>query len=156
MKPIQRAEYEIGDGDESIYKTVDYMWKYALRDANTPLAEATVKKLKGKTKIETVKNIFDWVVENVRYKLDPPEYEMVTAPIHYLNGNRNTGDCDCMTTLLVCLLETAGFKSAITIIKWRIDEYTHVFAEVWYDNDWFILDPTLKESGFARQSQECN
>jgi len=59
-----------------------------------------------------------------------------------------------MTTLLVCLLECAGFDCAITIIKWRIDEYTHVFAEVWYNNDWFVLDPTLKENGFGKQDKD--
>ena len=61
-----------------------------------------------------------------------------------------------MTTLLVCLLETAGFNSAITIIKWRIDEYTHVFAEVWYDNDWFLLDPTLGSQSFGKQDKKIN
>jgi hypothetical protein len=153
-KPIRKAEYEIGDGEKSIFRTVDYMWNYALRDAKTAEATATVKDLKGSSKIETIKNIYDWVTSNVRYKLDPEEYEMVTAPIHYLNGNRNTGDCDCMTTLLVCLLEAAGFDCAITIIQWRIAEYTHVFAEVWYDNDWFLLDPTLGSRGFGKQDKD--
>jgi hypothetical protein len=155
-KPITPIYYDIANGDKGIYETVDYMWNYALRDANSPLAKALVKELKGKTKLETIRNIFDWVVANVSYKLDPPEYEMVTAPIHYLNGNRKTGDCDCMTTLLVCLLETAGFDSAITIIKWRLDEYTHVFAEVWYDNDWFVRDPTLGGQGFGKQDKKIN
>jgi len=153
-KPIINHNINIKDGEKGIFQTVDYMWNYALRDANTPLAEATVKDLRGTSKIETLKNIFDWVVANVKYELDPPDYEMITSPIHYLNGNRSTGDCDCMTTLLVCLLETAGFDCAITIIQWRINEYTHVFAEVWYDNDWFVLDPTLGNKGFGKQDKK--
>jgi hypothetical protein len=153
-KSIREHNIDIKDGEAGIFQTVQYMWNYALRDANTPLAKAKVRELKSKSKIDTIKNIYDWVWQTVSYKFDPPDYEMVTSPIHYLNGNLNTGDCDCMTTLLVCLLETAGFDSAITIIQWRVDEYTHVFAEVWYDGDWFLLDPTLKAAGFGWQDKK--
>jgi hypothetical protein len=59
-----------------------------------------------------------------------------------------------MTTLLVCLLETAGFDCAITVISWRAKEYTHVFAEVFYKNNWLILDPTLKQNGFGKQDKK--
>ena len=86
--------------------------------------------------------------------MDPPDRELITAPIHFVNGNKRSGDCDCMTTLLVCLLETAGFESAITVIAWRVDDYTHVFAEVRYDGEWFVLDPTLKENGFGSQDKK--
>jgi len=61
--------------------------------------------------------------------------ELITAPIHFVNGNIKAGDCDCMTTLLVCLLETAGFDCGITVIAWRLDEYTHVYGEVKYNGE---------------------
>jgi len=155
-KAITKHNITIKDGEHGIFQTVDYMWNYALRDANTSEAKALVKKLKGASKLATIRNIYDWVVDTVSYEYDPPEYEMVTAPIHYLNGNRSTGDCDCMTTLLVCLLEVAGFESAITIIKWRSDDFTHVFAEVFYDGGWFILDATLGSSGFGKQDKKIS
>ena len=153
-RPIRRINYTIQDGDAGIYETMDYMWHYALRDASEPLIQRLVISLQGRNDLETIKNIFNWVWRNVRYKPDPSDYEMVTSPIHYVNGNRDTGDCDCMTTLLVCLLEASGFDSAIKVIAWREYSYTHVFAEVWYNNDWQILDPTLKQNGFGRQDKE--
>ena len=153
-KRIREANYDIADGDKGIYETVDYMWNYALRDVNEPLVKQLVSELKGKNKLDTIKNIYDWVWQNVDYKLDPPENEMVTSPIHFVNGNMRTGDCDCMTTLLVCLLESAGFDSAIKVIAWRVPDYTHVFAEVWYNNNWLTLDPTLKQKGFGQQDKK--
>ena len=153
-RPITDLWYEISDGDAGIYETVNYMWNYALRDTKEPLIKNLVSSLKGKNDISTIKNIYDWVWKNVDYELDPSDREMITAPIHYVNKNRRTGDCDCMTTLLVCLLETAGFDCAITVIAWRAREYTHVFGEVWYNNSWHILDPTLKENGFGEQDKK--
>jgi hypothetical protein len=154
IKPIKDAWYKISDGDAGIYETVDYMWNYALRDVSEPLVKKLVRSLQGKNSISTIKNIYDWVWKNVEYKLDPPDREMITAPIHFVNGNSKTGDCDCMTTLLVCLLESAGFDCAITVIAWRVREYTHVFAEVWHNNSWHILDPTLKNAGFGEQDKK--
>jgi len=60
-KSIQKLNIEIADGDAVIYETVDYMWNYALRDAKTQEAKDTAKKLRGKTKIETIENIYNWV-----------------------------------------------------------------------------------------------
>jgi hypothetical protein len=153
-KPIIYANYTILDGDAGIYETVNYMWNYALRDVDEPLVKDLVSSLKGSNKLETIRNIYDWVWQNVSYKLDPVGYEMITSPIHFVNGNRTTGDCDCMTTLLVCMLESCGFDCGITVISWRVPEYTHVFAEVIYNNKWFILDPTLKENGFGFQDKK--
>ena len=153
-KPIREANYTIDDGDSGIIQTVDYMWNYALRDTKEALVNDLVRQLKGKNDLATIRNIYDWVWHNIRYKLDPADREMITSPIHYVNGNRRTGDCDCMTTLLVCLLESAGFDCAITVISWRLYEYTHVYAEVWYKGGWFVLDPTLKANGFGKQDKK--
>lgn len=153
-KPITKHDITIADGEAGIFETVNYMWNYALRDAKEPLVKELVKSLAGRDKLETLQNIFDYVISNVSYKLDPADREMVTAPIHYVNGNRNTGDCDCMTTLLVCLLEAAGFESAITVIAWRSEDFTHVFAEVKCNGNWYVLDPTLSWSGYLRQDKK--
>jgi hypothetical protein len=153
-KPIIKADYLLPDGDAGIYTTVDYMWNYAIRDSTEGLIQRKVKELQGKSKYETIKNIFNYVINNVEYEYDPPDREQITAPIHYLNGNRHTGDCDCMTTLLVCLLIASGLEAAITVIAWRNNDYTHVFAEVQHNNRWFILDATLGINGFGRQDKE--
>jgi hypothetical protein len=155
VRPIRKINYTISEGDDGIYETVNYMWHYALRDTKEALVQQLVNNLIDKENdFITLKNIYNWVWQNVDYALDPPDIEMITAPIHYVNGNRQTGDCDCMTTLLVCLLETAGFDCSITVISWRIDDYTHVFAEVWQNGNWFILDPTLKSEGFGKQDKK--
>jgi hypothetical protein len=100
IKPIRSAWYEIADGDKGIYETVDYMWNYALRDTKEPLIKNLVSSLRGKNDISTIKNIYDWVWKNVEYELDPPDREMIITPIHFVNGNRKAGDCDCMTRSL--------------------------------------------------------
>lgn len=153
-KEITEHNITIADGDIGIQQTVDYMWNYALRDSEEPEVKELVKTLQGKNEEETLANIFNWVITSVSYELDPPETELVTAPIHFVNGNITTGDCDCMTTLLICLLEAAGFESAITVIAWRSENFTHVFAEVKINNKWFVLDPTLGWDGYLGQDKK--
>jgi len=50
-KAITEHKITIKDGELGIFQTVDYMWNYALRDANTSEAKALVKKLKGTSKL---------------------------------------------------------------------------------------------------------
>ena len=41
-RPIRRINYDIPDGDLGIYATADYMWHYALRDAEEPIIKRLV------------------------------------------------------------------------------------------------------------------
>ena len=93
IRPIRSVNYTISEGDAGIYETVDYMWNYALRDTKEPLIKKLVRSLRSKNDISTIKNIYDWVWQNVEYELDPPDREMIITPIHFVNGNRNSGDC---------------------------------------------------------------
>jgi hypothetical protein len=90
-KKITDAWYEISDGDAGIYETVDDMWNYALRDTKEPLVKKLVSSLERKNTLSSIKNIYDWVWQNVEYELDPSDREMITAPIHFVNGNSRHG-----------------------------------------------------------------
>jgi hypothetical protein len=90
-KKITDAWYEIADGDAGIYETVDYMWNYALRDTKESLVKKLVNSLQRKNSLSSIKNIYDWVWQNVEYELDPPDREMITAPIHFVNENSRHG-----------------------------------------------------------------
>lgn len=56
---IERKHYEIADGDAGIYETVDFMWHYAIRDSKEAEVKQLVSRLKGKTALATIKNIYD-------------------------------------------------------------------------------------------------
>ncbi len=151
---MNEYRFNLMDGDEGIFQTAKTMLMLAYRDARTELAKNAVAKLKAPTKYETLKNIYRYVWKNYDYLPDPVEYELVTAPIHLLSGKVKGEDCDGLVTLLVALLDAAGFETAVKVIAWRTNDFTHVIAEVKYKNYWIPLDPTLKADGFGFQTHK--
>lgn len=58
-REIEQKDYKIQDGDAGIYETVGYMWHYALRDTKEAAIRRLVRDLRGKSDLETLKNIFN-------------------------------------------------------------------------------------------------
>lgn len=148
---MREYNIDISSDDAGIFTTVKYMWSLAVRDSNNDIVKNLVLKLKGKSNLETIKNIYNYVYKNFKYINDPSDRELVIAPIYILDGTMKGGDCDDLTTLLVSLLRSAGFTCSIKVIAWRLWAFTHVIAEVLIDGFWIPLDPTRRESGFGKQ-----
>lgn len=148
-------------GDAGVVKqTVPKMIELGLRDSKDPFIIEIAEKRRGKTDIETVENVFNWVWKTFPYEKDPDDAEYITAPIHLVNFNYEHCDCDDMTTLLIALLTALGFETAVKVIAWdrkRCNDescpFTHVYLVCYIpDLDGFIpLDAVQKAKGFGRE-----
>lgn len=132
--------------DVAVDQTVAHMRRLAIMDAHSPEFKSLARKLRGKTKMETAKNMFDWVVKNIQYEHDPPEYEYITRPKALLQKRKE--DCDGMATLLATLFKTVGIECYFKVIAWRIHNFTHVYLTAKLSNKgWSPIDPVLKIFG---------
>lgn len=151
---ITKKSVPLLKGDDGVVQTLLLMERLALRDAKNPDIKAKAKSLKGRNDVQTIQNIYTWVVDNYKYKKDPDKEEHVTAPKHLLNNcDRFFGcqhvDCDDYTTFLTSLLIAAGFKVAFRVLSWRADSFTHVYLVVYlpeYDG-WTPVDAVMGRSG---------
>ena len=139
-------------------KTTDFivseMWRLSNRDSKDPVIIRRASSLQGKTKTETLKNIYNYVIKKVPYVSDPEDREQITAPIHFENGNKIGGDCDCQVTFLSSLLTAVGIKNRITTIAWRKPQFTHVILEAQPGLLWVTLDPTKGPNGYGNTIPE--
>jgi len=149
---------ELKPGDAGVRQTVGKMIEFGLEDSTDEFVIRAAKKLKGKTDIETVKNVFDFVWKTFPYEKDPEGKEYVTAPILLLKMQYEYCDCDDMTTLLIALLAALKYEVAVKVISWdraRCEgawcPFTHVYLMCYLpdENGWIALDPVQKASGFG-------
>jgi Transglutaminase-like superfamily len=155
---ITKKQTPLLKGDDGVVQTLLKMEFLALRDAKDPRIKAKVRELKGATSTKTIKNIYDWVVENYKYKSDPQTEEHVTAPVHLLNNcDRFFGckhvDCDDYSTLLTAMLIAAGFHVAFRVLSWRAKSFTHVYILVHlpeYDG-WTPVDAVMGKTGLYNE-----
>jgi len=96
--------------------------------------------LVGKTKYDTLRNVWRFVKNNLQYKADRPGYEVVKSPGALFAKGR--GDCKSYSIAIAALLRSLGF----TGIRYRFvsykrgGEYTHVYVVCKLNGSDVILD----------------
>lgn len=90
---------------------------------------------------DKITQIWNFVVLNVRYKLDPAAYELVsTLPIMLETGEE---DCDGSTVALATLLGALGFRTQARVVSVGGEAWEHIYAMVKVGRRWLALDPTI-------------
>lgn len=151
--PWKRTVSEMPDGDGGIRQTVRHMIELANRDAKSPAVRKIAAGFSG-TDLERIKQAFEFVVNQVPYKDDPDEYELLIAPKYSLTESTG-GDCDDQMMALAALLKAMGFECKYRILAWRSQSFTHVnvICRVPSLKKWIALDPVMKLSGFGKEKR---
>ena len=109
--------------------------------AKQPITKALAKKLRGANDLETSRNIFNWVVTNIRYKKDGNN-QIVRLPSGIIRTRE--GDCKSMSLLVAALLVNNGIvpKFVYTSYKDNDPQPSHIYVET---QSGIILDPVWKK-----------
>ena len=111
-----------------------------------------VSTLPGRATKQEMERLLDFVKHQVRYQKDPltaPEgyVELVQSPQQTLL--RKAGDCDDQSTLIAAAALALGHRPRFVVLKAdsaRPDEFTHVYAEVFFNNRWWGMDSVVPRS----------
>ena len=147
-------ERNLRDGIKGIEDTICLMSKFVNDYKNNADIKLIVLSLKGKTKLETAQNIFDYINKNMRYVSDPDNIELVKSAKHTILGNSKYGDCDDLSTALATLLFAAGIPCVFRTIAWKPGKslaFTHVYCIANIDGAEIPLDPSMGSKGFNNQ-----
>lgn len=108
--------------------------------AKQPVTKALAKKLRGANDLETSRNIFNWVVTNIRYKKDGSN-QIVRLPSGILRTRE--GDCKSMSLLVAALLVNNGIVPKFVYTSYKDNDPTpsHIYVET---KSGIILDPVWK------------
>ena len=104
--------------------------------------------------ITTVEYIFYWLSNQVYYRDDPPDTELIQSPRSLFENNYygepGTGDCDCFTTLSICALVAANVeidRIAIVLTGRTKTDPVHIYLQV----DGIPFDLTNSFFGYERK-----
>lgn len=94
---------------------------------------------------DQIAKIWTFMVLNVRYKLDPSSYELIsTLPVMLETGEE---DCDGSTVGLATLLGALGFRTRARVVSIGGEHWEHIYAMVGLPQGqprrWLALDPTI-------------
>lgn len=100
-----------------------------------------VRFVKGKTDMDTLKNIYTFVRRAVKYKRDEDGHEIVNTPgctVKY-----GIGDCKSMSVLVGSILRSLGyrFKYRTAFYDPKEPQQGHIYAVVDLDGKEVIVDP---------------
>jgi len=107
------------------------------------------KKLKSDSDFQTLKNVFNYTLQNVDYQQDTKN-EIVRSPSHILFGyNKGIGDCKSHSILTCSLLLCLNLPSFIKFVGYgeagRKGVVNHVYAMSYENDDFVIMDSTIKQ-----------
>lgn len=143
---VEGDEVELmADGD--VYDTLRLM-KKMVRTTLTQ-TEKIAQKLKGSSREETCRNIFNFIYNHIQYKKDNPMREQLRTPIRTWKDRRSGVDCDCYSIFI---------SSILTNLK-----IPHAFRMAAYGGDWqhvyvvagdYIIDPVVSRFNYETPYQK--
>lgn len=104
-----------------------------------------VTELRGGSVDDICQGIFGYLIDHVRYQLDPVGKQYIKSPARLLRDGY--GDCKSFTMFIACCLHCAGVKHIIRFVNFDGgDQYTHVYPVAVDENGVeIILDACEKD-----------
>lgn len=105
------------------------------------LSEALLKP----TVKDTVKSIWDFCVQHVKYEMDSLDNEQVRRPLRTLLEQR--ADCDCYSALIASICENLGLNYVL-----RIAEYGHkgYYQHIYVIIEGYVCDPVVDQCFYEK------
>ena len=134
----------IPEGKAGVAATLDLMVKLVKQGKTNPLirqkATELTQDLRQKDFTGEIRNIFDFVQNNIRYVRDIAGVETLHYPEQVML--QEYGDCDDKAILLASLLASIGHPTRFVAVGFRSGIFSHVFVDTRYGPGWLSLDPT--------------
>ena len=156
-----RQEFEIGNGDAAIRRTVDKMAEIINLSSKNPVvrewARTVLSDVRVNQKKDEAEAIHNFVRDNVRYTRDPYGWEYIQTPPILLKGiedhqaqmaARPIGDCDDMTVLSLSMMKAVGFPVIIKTVGYN-GKFSHVYGMVYMNGQWIVTDTVRPDKWFG-------
>lgn len=142
-EPLHRKRVIIRNG--TVDQTVDLMKKVSWKHLDETKKIAAL--LKGKTRQETLNNIWEFIYNHIQYVHDNGEELRTPATTWY----DRKGDCDCMSIFASSILTNLQIPHSFRIAKYNEDYYQHVYVVADSDNgQLFIIDCVLSQPNYEK------
>lgn len=107
----------------------------AIRDPNQKIREAAISILRGVNSFSAQAGaIQQWVQQNIEYRRDPPDVELVQTP--QVTLQLRAGDCDDQSVLTAALLQATGHPTQFIAVGLDGAPLSHVLVQTLIGTNW--------------------
>lgn len=137
-QPRRAALSGIPDGQAGSIATMRAMRQLvsdAIRDPQQQIREAALQILRGVNSFsDQARAIQQWVQQNIEYRRDPPDLELVQTP--QVTLQLKAGDCDDQATLTAALLQATGHPARFIAVGLNGGPLSHVLSQTLIGTKW--------------------
>lgn len=111
----------------------------AIRDPSQKIREAALSILRGVNSFsDQARTIQQWVQQNIEYRRDPPDLELVQTP--QVTLQLRAGDCDDQSVLTAALLQATGHPTQFVAVGFSGSPLSHVLVQTLIGKDWVAAE----------------
>lgn len=139
---VETVLYEVAS-TEDIMSAIIHADGYA----DSYINPAAVQCLRGRTDLDTLRNVWSFVRDNVRYRSDRPRLERVKSPGALFEMGQ--GDCKSFSISAAAILRALGYKSVwYRFTAYNGGDFTHVYIVVKVNGKYIPLDATIRRFNY--------
>lgn len=101
------------------------------------------KTLKGRTTEQTMRNIYRFVHDKIRYKKDAYLTEVIKSP--QVLWETKIGDCKSFSLFVAAILESLGYDYTLRLAAYEGKRIQHIYVVAHTEDGDYILDATLSD-----------
>lgn len=135
---------ENGEVEDTVELMKKVVWRYI--DDTKSIA----KTLKGQTKDQTCKQIWNFLYHHIQYKLDKHGLEQLRRPARSWKDRVKGIDCDCFSIFASSILTNLQIPHSFRITKYGGLHFQHVYVVVPSGNGVIIIDPVLSKFNYEK------
>jgi hypothetical protein len=126
VKLVDNKETTLKDGD--VYNTLDLMHKI-IEKYGVGQTRKIAARLKGSTRVETCRNIWNFLYHNIQYTKDASDREQLRQPLRSWRDRKTGVDCDCFSIFAGSILTNLKIPFAFRMAAYGGD-FQHVYVVV--------------------------
>lgn len=129
------------DGD--VVDTVRLMQRIVQK--TLPQTKKIAQVLKGATRQETSRNLWNFLYHHVQYTTDHPLREQLRTPLRTWRDRAKGVDCDCYSIFISSVLTNLGIPHQFRIAAYGGSDFQHVYVVVPNGKNYITIDPVLNQ-----------
>lgn len=111
----------------------------AIRDPGQQIRESAISILRGVNSFAAQARALQvWVQNNVEYRRDPPDVELVQTP--QVTLQLRAGDCDDQSVLIASLLQATGHPAQFIAVGLQGQPMSHVMVQTLIGTQWVAVE----------------
>jgi len=121
----------------------------AKEEVDSPTVQQVLSRVDSDDPRQFLRNLFNFVADNVEYEKDPSDVENVSTPRRLLQDE--IGDCKKMTVFIASVVLAKGWKPLFRVISYNGKTYAHIYPIIANEKGQYITMDVVNNEQFDKE-----